>query len=115
MSDHPDASGPAAHPGPPDSPAHLAVSPDQLADTSRSLSALTAAVAAVEPHFRGPQQPPALGDPACMSAYAAAHQQLGGLVHAASRQARQLAESLSAAAALYAALDGVPAGSGAVR
>jgi hypothetical protein len=93
----------------------LAVSPAHLADAGRHLYALTAALAAVEPHFRGPQQPPPLGDPACMSAYATAHQQLGGLVHLASGQARQLAESMTAAADLYAALDRVPADSGAVR
>jgi hypothetical protein len=86
-------------------PDRLAVDPELLADAGRRLRALTEALAQVAPHYRGPQQPPPLGDPTCAAAYATAHQQLAGLVTAAAAQAASLAATVSAAAVLYTVLD----------
>ncbi len=83
----------------------LAVTPSLVADAGRRLAAMTDALAAVAPHYRGPQAAPALGEPACAAAYATAHHQLAGLVASAVGAGRSLAGSVATAATLYAVLD----------
>jgi hypothetical protein len=87
-------------------PDRLVVTPSVVAEAGHRLTALTAALASVAPHFRGPQAAPPLGEATCTAAYASAHHQLARLVTATVGVGRELAGSLTTAAALYAALDG---------
>lgn len=84
----------------------IAVSPDLVADAGRRLSALTGSLDTVASHYRGPRAAPPLGDPRCTASYATAAHQIGGLVTAVAAQGRALAGATSAAAVLYATLDG---------
>jgi hypothetical protein len=90
----------------PATPDRLAVTPSLVAETGRRLRAMTDALAAVAPNYRGPQATPALGEPVCSTAYATAHHQLAGLVTQAVGAGRALAGSVATAATLYAVLDG---------
>lgn len=87
-------------------PSRLAVSPSAVADAARQLRALQIALDAARTHLAGPRPAPPVGDAACGLAYESAAHQLGGLVTAAADREHALARSLTAAAALYAGLDG---------
>jgi hypothetical protein len=83
----------------------LSVDPHRVVDEGHRLAAAMETLTRLTPSYRGPQQPPPLGDPGCTAAYATAHQQLAGLVTTAVDQGRLLAAQVGRAARQYATLD----------